>query len=320
MKNRKIIMVSVCVVIACIFTLLIYQRVYVTPSSELRQQISSLSNAIDATSKRLKDQWRVEKQLKTFADTTLGTREDQVRARLRSLLAQLAKRCELTQVVVNDSSPVLLTNPAAKLRVSEFDRKARSRPDAVIVKGDLSAVGSYEQVNHALALLQAQPWIHSFNSYQIKPESTKDRILFELHAQVSTIYLPDFMPVEQAHLAELDSDKAWLALAATNLFTKPKVVPPVQVAQNPPPPPTPAPIPYHDWRVTGIANGRAGVRIVLVKLSTGKGLSVSPGDLVAEVKATLVSGSGESAIFEIEGKDWIVNMGQTLAQRRPLKG
>jgi hypothetical protein len=272
---------------------------------------------------------RVRQELREIGATTLGVTRDRVDAQFRAALHRIADSCRLGDVQISTKEPADVKNPIGSLR-----RRIAGMPDLSkqidfrIIRGDVAATGSLEQVMRATSLIQAQPWVHRVESFSISPPGQGGDERFVLRLGVSTIMLDgDLAPreVREPEIAVLppDASLAWAGIVQKNPFREPprrtaenpRRQDQRQVTQAPPPPPPPPPPPYNEWRLTGVVESRLGTEAFLVNTRSDERTAIGAGSSIAGAK--LVAAEGERAIFEIEGEEYEVFNGQTLEQRRP---
>lgn len=270
--------------------------------------------------KELGRQKAVRDRLGVIAQTTLGKQFDRVDHRLRSGLSRVGQDAGLTEVVVSSSPPKDERNPAAVVR--DLDRATQERikkmPNFSVVRAQVKGTGTLPQVLQALAMYDCQSWIHRVDALSIRPIG-RERDKFEIKLDVATIWMPDLSvddPNDPPIVAPGESGiDAIASITGKNVFrltTDPKPAPALPVAAQAAPPKAP-PVAWGDWKLTGIVSGRRGLEALLVNTRDGERRALAPGAGV--LGATLVSGAGEEAIFEVEGAMWTVRTGATLADR-----
>lgn len=303
-----------------------YWALYAKPRDVLLAQLSAQQAANQRFEEELRDRKKVADGLKAVAATTLGEKEDEVVAKFRTKLGEIAEKdCGLTGLSVNTRSPVDLMDPgglAAKLINPVGLRNAlKKQRDFSVIEGDITGHGSLEQVLKAAVMIEAQPWVHRVSSFSMKPEG-RERKSFELKMGVATILMPPDLAPKGAgdipiKMLDEGAAKQWASIVEKNVFREPA---PVEVAAAPPPPTAPAappPPPYGDWKLTGVVESRLGIEAFLLNVKTQQRLTLPVGSAVAD--ARFVSGAGEHAVFEISGQKYEVSNGQTLEQRRPTE-
>lgn len=294
---------------------------YFGPAGALVAKIRNERELIARFEQGLAQRRQVEGALKERAAATLGATEEELDARLRNRLNEIAGGCGLSEVLVESNRPAEERNPApARMKRSEFAQQLKAQRDFWVAEGGVTGVGSLDQALRSLATIQAQPWVHRIDAFSIKPKS-RDRDVFEVRVQVATLMMPDLLgrdaaPPPLVTLGEAESTR-WSSIVAKNVFKEP---PPTAVAQAPAPPtPEPTPVaasPYSEWRLTGVVQSRLGIEAWLRNTRTSQTLALAVGGVVAD--ARLVAAVGERAVFEIDGRKFEVVNGQTLEERRPL--
>jgi len=288
-----------------------YNWRYGSPAAGLRQQIAEATTQTQRTEQASDPHVLRQSRLREVAGTTLGRDPDLVRHRFRTALSDLGEQCGLVGVEVDEVGPTPIASPAARtrLRSSTLSNSMKKTPDFYLFRGEVSGTGSLESVLKTMAVVRAQPWVHRVDGFGIKPED-KDRDLFSLRIDVTTLYMPDLATDAEPTIIAGDQvdDSIWRTITSARSLQHPA----------PPPPPAPAPPKPHDpslgdWRLTGVIESDAGVEVMITHVSGKKWRSIHPGDKV--LGAVLVGASGEKAVFEIEGDRFGIWTGKTLAQR-----
>jgi hypothetical protein len=306
-----------------------YQYLYALPKGELVKALHQQQTSNAAFEKALLRRSEIRSGLKAVANSTLGATKDEVDTRFRTALHSIAASCALTGISVNTQAPDKQENPMAGAKnmgasYSRIKSEMRKGADFYVVPGMLTGTGTLDQVLRTAAMVKQQPWVHRVQSFSLKPVG-KERSHFELRLGVSTILLPpDLAPKERGEpvvLALSDSaDSTWKKMVQKNIFREPP--PPAAPAVAAQPPAEPPPVPsisrpaYDDWKLTGVVQSRLGIEAFLVNTKSGQRMTLPTGSAVAD--ARFVEGSGERAVFEIDGQQFEIINGQTLEQRRPL--
>jgi hypothetical protein len=300
-----------------------YLKAYAWPRDALLAEIERQRSANAAYEAALNDYPRVKAGLKNMAAQTLGAQADEADARFRTLLGNIASSaCGLT-VVVNTVAPEKVSNPAGpKIKTpSSVKGELAKTPDFTVIRGELKGEGSLDQVMRTVAMVQKQPWVSRTESLTIAPLD-KERQRFALTLGVATILMPDLAPKPspepKIRPLEPEATGAWAGIVAKNMFREP----PMKVAKADPPPappaPPPAPVPpaWGEWKVTAVVETRRRVEAWVVNVKSGGSAVLNVGSTI--LGATFLGGSRESAVFEIGGQRYEVQIGQTLEQRSPV--
>jgi hypothetical protein len=309
-----------------------YSSLYAAPRNDLLQQINASKGAIAKYKDALKGEFDVHKRAKQIALTTLGGKVDTVEHRFRTGLSRIGEGEGLSGVVVDDGEPMDHTSPLlpSKGVATALKQALRKKPDFQTIRGTLKGTGSLEQVLRAVAVAQAQSWLHRVDGFSIKPAGgSGDK--FELRMDVATLLVPDLLagenPEPQIVQPPSEADVMLRAVAMKNVFKAPPAQPSpegpreVQVAAAPAEGPahTPPPqvfAPYDEWKLTGVVIGGRGAEAFFTNLRTNAKLTVEQGGAVLD--AVFVHGEGEKAVMEIGGQRFEVSNGQTLAARKPV--
>lgn len=305
---------------------LAYWVLYAKPRARLEEQIAAARDVTAQFKTRVSDRTAVQRELKEFGTRTLGKELDTVNHRFRTYLTAIGEACGLAGVVVDQGRPMPQKNPAAGRLPSSVRAAAREQVDFFVINGALNATGTLESVLRAVAMVEAQPWVHRVRGLSIRPAGREgDR--FSLKIEVATVFAPDLVEKDGEHeLAQppIESEQLWRPVLAKNMFRMP---PPVREAptevvviaapsENPAPPPPPPPPAYGDWQLRGVIESASGAQAFFVNTRTQQYVTVLVGGRVLD--AVLLEVSGESAYVEIGGKRFEVSNGQTLAARRPV--
>ena len=94
---------------------------------------------------------------------------------------------------------------------------------------------------------------------------------------------------------------------------QPAPAPPAVQPQAPPPPPQ---FPYEQWVVTGVARNHTGEEVWLRNSATGETRILQAGQAIG--KAVFASLEGDSAVFRINNRHFLVQPGRNLNDRSPL--
>ncbi|MBX3363716.1 MAG: hypothetical protein KF866_03025 [Phycisphaeraceae bacterium] len=307
-----------------------YGRFYAAPASQLSERLASLAVETQRLEGALAEYPRIRSELRRLGGEAVGGAFDAADHAIRSGLMELVGRSGLRQVSVDTGAPGAPANPytrARRVRSSGLQRALRTQRDYFVVDAKIRGVGTLEESLATVALLQAQPWIGRVKEWAIDVRGDERR-QFQFNCTVEVLYLPDLGSRTIPDLVGGDDllIDQWSAIAAKNVFRHepPRVVvqaePPPPIRNDPPPPPPPPP--YHEWRVTGITEeldalgGVHGVLVTVTRSGARASNTLSVGQKI--LGATLVSGGVSSAVFEIEGQQYVVALGETLAQRRQI--
>lgn len=306
---------------------LAYAEVYARPMAKARADLSRWRSRASGYERDMEAAGPVRARLSQVAATTLGTSEEEVAHRFRSLLHEMAASAGLSDITITEGRTSVEINPAASNRRLGFARDEQRTPDFQVMNGEVRGTGRLEQVAGLLELSERQVWIHRVSSFSVTPVGDA-RELFEVRVSVATLILPDMGPPAGVRQAvkplEPGAEAAWASIVSKNVFRLPQPPPaqpvprveptPVPVPQVPVGPP---PQPYFAWRLAGVMQGARGASVVMVDDAASRSTSVVVGESVLD--ALLVSASGESAVFVIDGVEFEVRLGQSLADRRAIE-
>lgn len=302
-----------------------YSRWYAGPMAELQDERATLQDEINRYEDAMRDRGRLERGLQSAGQTMLGAEFDVVEHRFRDGLSRVGEQAGLSGIRVTSGSAQRQTNPRARAprQPRALTRQFRDNPDFALVQGTLTGQGDLEQVLHAMAIIESQPWIHRVRTFRLNPAGqSRDR--FELRVDADTIFSPDLAgeenPAETLASVSSDRESLWRSIEAQNRFRRPPPPPPEPEepeeeeeepeAQPPAPPPPP---PYGEWRLVGIIETSSTSEAVMERRRGSQTLVLTPGQRVLD--AVFLGGLGERALFEIDGERFILRVGQSLDER-----
>jgi len=296
-----------------------YSRVYAGPMADARADLVRFRNASRAYERDLETAGAVKARLREIGATTLGTSDEQVAHNFRSLLHEMAAMAGLSDITVTQNRTANETNPAMQARLAGIPRGESRTVDFWVMNGEIRGVGTLDQVARALSLSDRQSWVHRVPSFSVAPVND-ERDRFEVRIAVATLILPDLGPGADAAATvtplEPGAEAAWASIVSKNVFRLPDAAAPVAPPTTesvPDVPAGPPPHPYFAWRLAGVMEGGRGVRVVMVNDAAGQSVAVGVGERVLD--AALVRASGEAAVFTIDGVEFEVRLGRTLAER-----
>jgi len=315
--RSRLILTLVVVVAAAGAAAWVARDVYFKPAAEKRATLASGETRLKAVEDELEGRHRLRARMDKLGTVMIAGPSDEFEHRLRSGLAAIARETGLTGVSLGNGRPSPVRSPVLGARgSSDLGKALRARPDFTVVRGWMTGQGTLEQATRALAVVQAQPWIHRVESFAIKPIGG-ERAKFELRIDFATVLMDDAVrkvvePWTLAPASEQSLASAGEVVAAEVFGAEPKPAPVVAAA----PDPGPVPKPYGQWKVTGLVEGR-DVEALLVNDKTGEQKVLERGQRVLD--AVFEDGAGERTVFTIDGLRHEVTVGQTLADRRPTE-
>ncbi|MAY75360.1 MAG: hypothetical protein CMJ31_11690 [Phycisphaerae bacterium] len=308
-------------------------RFYFTPAGDARERLEKSETAAASYERGLMSLADPREFRKTIGATMLANDPERVDHLLRTLLSESAERAGLASIVVSNGRPARVANPATDRgsKLASSVRKAiESGPAFYAVRSRVQGDGDLNAVTRAIAVLQAQPWIHRIEGFEIEP-ANRDRTRFSLKADVSTAFMPGARPKDAPPPTVADASEAQLAIAARVAQRNPFVAPPpppdpkpepVKAAPKPPPTdPTPPPPPYDKWRVVGVVGIPGAENSWELLLSRTDGVvtrSVRKGDEILDLRVENITPN--DVLFVSGNTTTRVLVGQTLAERTPVGG
>ncbi len=288
------------------------ERFYLAPARSLIVEIESAEKMRRDAESLMSGRAAWAARRDALGSTMIAGPSDEFEHTLRAGLAAVADHAGLGSVSSGNGRPVAMASPAARRAGRRLGPILRSAPDFHVVHAWLAGEGDLESVLTTIATLRAQPWVHRIEGFTIKPANRK-RTRFELRVDLASLRM-DTIPRGIDGLPALAMpNEATLADLAAVLHANPFGAE-LAVAEEPSPPPS-DPLPgYAEWRVTGLIEG-VRVEALMLNQRSGERRVVVPGGRV--LNATFETGSGERAIFIIDGETHAVRVGDTLDDRRP---
>ena len=290
------------------------QRVYFHPRSELDGNIASVGSRVASYRKGLSDKARVENELQTFVDRTLGGDQETVDHRLRTRLNRLGEQLQLSEVVVGTGRSLNRGTPA-KRQFSRREKELRDEIDFVELNAWITARGSLEQVLCLVDAIEAEPWIKRIDQIDLDP---KDNGAFiDIVVRLTTIFLPgQESELQEASTYDTTRIDRFARLIVNNPFHVPAapvdpVAPSVDIVS--------IPVSELDsWIMTGIGQTSFGYEIWLLHEGTKATRVWRPGEHIEQV--VLVTARDDLAIIQDEESQYAILVGQKLNNRsRPVR-
>lgn len=273
---------------------------------------------------------KLDAQLGSFVDRTLGGTAETCDAQLRSRLNRLGEEVGLRDLRVTTGTAASRTSPAkAEFGRSGRDRALREEVDFVELDATLNGEGSLEQVLRLVHRIDVEPWIKRIDG--VKFDSARDGERIRLSLKLTTVFLPGLDRKVELKVAdsELAGFARFAALVDANPFRVPKPAPaavagtpPATVNPNADPgpgpptaPPPPTGFPYDQWQLTGLVSGPTGQEAWLRNASDNRSAILQPGQAMGDV--TFLGFSADIADFAAGESRFRVQVGSSLATRLP---
>lgn len=274
---------------------------------------------------------KLDAQLQSFVDRTLGGTAETCDAQLRSRLNRLGEEVGLRDLRVTTGSAASRTSPAkAEFGRSSRDRALRDEVDFIELDATIGGEGSLEQVLRLVHRIEVEPWIKRIDAVKLDSVGEGERV--KLSIKLTTLFLPGLD--RKVELRVADSELAGFARLASlvdgNPFRVPKPPKTTAVAAvDPPstPPPvapvtdpeaTPAPatgFPYDQWLLTGLVSGPTGQEAWLRNSSDNRSAILQPGESMGGI--TFLGFSADIADFVAGESRFRVQVGSSLGSRLP---
>jgi len=303
--------------------------VYSGERSLLDAQVARYAGGLEAREVEMLDATALKKEFDRLCAVSLGSTEEEANALMRRALNEMAAFVGLRQGKVSTATAKSVPNPAAKAKLREFGTRAdRERPDFYSISATLTGEGSLEQAVRTVALLDAQDWICRIDGFGMRAFG-KEKEGIDLSVSVTAMFFPGrkatlgaesggriWVPIEEARL------DPWRTIVSKNIFKEPPPplpppaapVQPTPIAEVVPPSPPSAPS-LGDWRVSAVVQGRTGPELWLTNEKTSETRMLSAGAQLLD--AVFITGSGERARIRVGDSVFEVQLGSTLAQRKP---
>lgn len=273
---------------------------------------------------------KLEAQLGSFVDRTLGGTAETCDAQLRSRLNRLGEEVGLRDLRVTTGTAASRSSPAkADFGRSGRDRALREEVDFVELDATLNGEGSLEQVLRLVHRIDVEPWIKRIDG--LKLDSVRDGERIKLTLRLTTLFLPGLD--RKVELKVADSELAGFArfasLVDANPFRVPKPAPATVAATPAPPvpptvdpgpgpatvPPPPTGFPYDQWQLTGLVSGPTGQEAWLRNASENRSAILQPGQAMGDV--TFLGFTADIAEFAAGETRFRVQVGNSLGTRLP---
>ena len=295
------------------------ETVYFAPRRDLIGQIDDARAAIERSTSRVAGMPALERQLTSYSDRTLGSDKEEVDAHLRRRLNRIAETVKIAGATVGTGGISSRQSPARRaFPRSDSWKTLRDEIDFVELDGWISGEGTLPQVVQLVDRIEAEPWLKRINQLRLDPKDNGRRFGFTV--RLTTLYLPGASPAEvepgnydSARLQRLASLVQKNPFRVPAAKPKPAPAPPAVAHQAPPPPPE---FPYEQWLVTGVARNQAGEEVWLRNSSTGETRRLRVGQTIG--KAVFTALEGDSAVFRINNRHFLVQTGRNLSDRSAL--
>lgn len=329
-QTQRLILIIALVIAVPVLGFFYVSKRYLQPRNEVQRKIAAAEYYIDEFNAYLDKGPRLDRDLRAYAERTLGRSPEVVEHALRSALNDLGARHKLVKLTVDTNMRGPVESPAAAARVDEFQKRKvlRELPDFYRAEATLTGAGSLAQMLATVHDAQNLPWLSRLEVVDISARDNGQR--FELRLKLTTPYFRDLVP-DDALAASLPVSGALpeslAALATRNVFhlppppqPKPEPEPePVVVAQQPEPPAPAPPPPYQDWQVTAITATASGPELWLVNRQNNQRRVLLVSQQILDATFLGVGADPERALVEIEGQRFEVRLGKTLAERTPAE-
>ena len=281
-------------------------RVYFQPHETLTSEITSTTERIDRYTSALADATRVETQIESFVNRTLGGDLESVDHRLRARLNRIAEQLELADIVVGTGRAVSRQTPA-KRRFSRRESVLRDEIDFVELSSWVSVTGSLAQVLNLADRIEAEPWIKRIDQLNLDPKDNGET--FSATVRLTTLFLPGREPRKQE---SLPYDPSRMMRFASFINVNPFRIP-EKTQQTSPTLAVATTDALAQWTITGIVEGPDGLEVWLLNTVSGASKILLPGDVFETV--SLISAQDDSVIFQSQSLQFVIPIGGNLSDR-----
>ena len=337
-RREKILAILVSVLVGGFMVSMIVDKVFLSPMAEADRTAARLEKEIqdmEITAKRAKAdaRWIDEQQKRTF-----GTDASRVSEAVRNYLDSLLKRSALGHESLS-IKPV--TGSSVRGAYKEIGWNIRTR-------------GRLVDVINFLYLLQVEPYLHRVENLVITPRRGSQDL--DLQLKYSTLLIEprkgvkpttqtaDFVVNETTLRLDTDERQQYAMISDRNLFlpyVKRPPTPPSRPTPTPPPsrptpskprPPVPTPtrVNWARYRIMGLPTWQGREDVIVQDTTTKQTRIYAPGDELADGKVVMIDYrplphpdkpmllSRSRVIIQTGPEYWVVEIGQTLAQKRML--
>lgn len=318
MSMRRTIVLSIAVIGGGLLVWRLASSLYLAPRRELLAEIANVQKEINARREVISGEVALRRQLRDVSQRTLGGTAEEAISAFRARLNTIGHGVGLSDLRVSTSPVRALDSPASAAHSRESGWKAMARqPDFLEISAEFSGQGTLEQVVRAIEILEAEPYVKRLNRVTLRPR--REGEVVDLSTSLTTIILPD-TAAQALPDPSVAQPTLFAALAQKNIFrAPPPPAPPPAVRLEPTPAVAehrPPPIPWGDWVVTGIAwiDGQGELWVRNTKTSESKQLRSGDRLLDAQIEAI----NHTEAIVSIDGARFLIEIGQTLGDRRAV--
>ncbi|NOG54402.1 MAG: hypothetical protein HND57_08760 [Planctomycetes bacterium] len=320
---RSAIIGTVVVACACLLGWRAVKSTYLDKKHDLQKQILDAQEKVASFRQDVDERLPIKRELRSYAERTLGTSGEEVIDILRSRLSRIGETAGLQNLSVSSSGIRKIASPAD----SEFPRPLRGQADFYELSGELSGRGTYQQALCVVELIEAEPYLHQVRRVSLRPRQNGSEI--DVSITMATIFFSE-REVEGAASNVFDSQPATVdaavvakRLGTRNVFQVPPPPPPPPPEPEPepvkevkPPPPPPPPPPYQDWMVTAVVSIDGAPELWLRNVKDNKTRHLAVGQRI--LGAQFVSGEGNRAVINVDGEPFAIEVGWTLNKRQKI--
>lgn len=316
MTPARIISAIVALVLVWMVGASIVERAYAGPRRALIEKRDQYASDVERGERQELARIALDRELETIANRTLGSNSEAANSELRATLNRIGAELSMAQLRTNARTTSRVASPAK----SQFkrNRDLRDRADFQAIEGTITGRGSLEQALRLVHRIDAEPWIKHIDTVGLDPKENGEQ--FDITVKLTTLYIPGAKPERIAFTYDPAGFEAYRSIIERNPFRKPAPpppeVPPVAdpVEEEKPPPP---PFPYQQWELRGVVRDGANSQVLLGNDTTQETRWLTVGESLH--KAVLVSVGLDEAEFTEGDQAFVVSIGRTLKDRRPVK-
>ncbi len=296
-----------------------FNQFYGDEHGALQDKIDTARERVEKYRSTLQSSARQNAEIEQFVERALGGDVETVDHRLRSRLNRVREMVGLEKATVGTGSPSVKRTPAQSLFKGSRNRELREQTDFVELEAWVSGEGSFAQAVELIDRIQAEPWIKRITRVKLDPKGNAEK--FEVSVRLVTLFLPGRRGHEFEEFPEYDQARLdqYAGLIAANQFRlpPPPAAPVVVVEAAPAPPQSKPGFPYGQWVLTGVAENQQGVEAWLRNRKSGETRFLGVSERIHE--AVFLASRVDAAEFELNGNRFLVAVGSTLKDRKPMK-
>lgn len=296
------------------------QSFYFAPRRAIVERIESLRGTLDQFNGERRELARMQDEMQSVADRTLGSERQAVEMALRARLNRISEELGLSGASVSTAKTTGRESPAR--RSLHRSNPFRDAVDFVEVEASIAGDGTLEQAMRLVHRVQQEHWLKRIDAFSIDPRD--DGSTVRTTVRLTTMFVPDLAPSSDAAPsvpADDDSFMRYAMVAAANPFQVPRPVAVVTqaVAQGSPDPPLPPrepPYDYGQWLLTALTDGSRGSEAWLLNRKTSETRTLAVTERLRQLEFLGALEGG--AAFRVGDEFVRIAIGSALDARTPM--